>query len=331
MDYQEREVEIYEVLRSSLETMARDAGVKDLEAYFTPLRLNETLSNWEDFKTFGKRSSIAELADQKDVMMQQFAFSLQNSGWMSRAIGLTLPTESSKSAEGGEITRDEKMKELLCGFEPQGIWKEYGAEDGTKKLSMAILDSYKPNNQANANEYSSKSLLSRYAQGIIDAARFLENQVGDLKQTGAELIGEAILLSESETWTEEMETIPKIVRRVHGLGGSGALACDFLKECGCKWLSKPDTHIVKVFPSIVDMTSKLSDGELDERKREKEIAKRLPKELFEYTRRVREGKGDDTITAYKVDKIIWLLCTGDFYLDGIKGHRDILIHKLSRS
>ena len=38
---------------------------------------------------------------------------------------------------------------------------------------------------------------------------------------------------------------------------------------------------------------------------------------------------DDTVTPYKIDKIIWLICSGRFYLDGVTvgRHKDDFINK----
>ena len=38
-------------------------------------------------------------------------------------------------------------------------------------------------------------------------------------------------------------------------------------------------------------------------------------------------KEDSTVTPYKIDKIFWLICSGNYYLDQIKisRHRDDLI------
>ena len=37
---------------------------------------------------------------------------------------------------------------------------------------------------------------------------------------------------------------------------------------------------------------------------------------FEAARAARKGGVDPEATAYKLDKMIWLLCTSDFYLEG---------------
>lgn len=45
--------------------------------------------------------------------------------------------------------------------------------------------------------------------------------------------------------------------------------------------------------------------------------------MFDIAASLRDRTGDPTITPYKLDKLIWLASTGDFYNDGVHGHRAI--------
>ncbi len=86
--------------------------------------------------------------------------------------------------------------------------------------------------------------------------------------------------------------------KISGMGF--ALACDCLKELGCLDYPKPDVHLNAVFHEL-----NLSENE--------------PLQVFEAIVRMAEDckEIDDTITPYKIDKIIWLICSGRFYLDDI--------------
>lgn len=90
-------------------------------------------------------------------------------------------------------------------------------------------------------------------------------------------------------------------REIHGIGF--ALACDFVKELGCENFGKPDVHVKKVFRAL-----DLSSGQDDFT-------------VFKDIVRVSRNAGQ---TPYNVDKIFWLIGSGDFYLDGfrIRNHRD---------
>lgn len=87
-----------------------------------------------------------------------------------------------------------------------------------------------------------------------------------------------------------------IDEKINGIGF--ALACDFLKELGFTSYSKPDVHIKDVFSALeLSGTDNLS--------------------VFEAVDRMAT---DNDETPYKIDKIIWTICSGDFYFaNGRKG------------
>lgn len=107
-----------------------------------------------------------------------------------------------------------------------------------------------------------------------------------------------------------------ISKKISGIGF--ALACDFLKELGFTDYSKPDVHIVEVLTSL-------------------QFSEKDDIQIFEEIVRIASDckEIDNTITPYKVDKIIWLICSGKFYLDDltIKPHKqeyiNFLKHKLN--
>jgi len=80
-----------------------------------------------------------------------------------------------------------------------------------------------------------------------------------------------------------------------------ALACDFLKELWYTEYCKPDIHMIDVFNWLW----------LCE-KNDYDTFKCIVKTAKEWW-----------ITPYELDKIVWLICSGRFYLDGIeeKGHK----------
>ena len=54
-------------------------------------------------------------------------------------------------------------------------------------------------------------------------------------------------------------------------------------------------------------------------------------QMFEFAKAVRKEKKDESITPYRIDKMIWLLCTGNFYLEKDKKpkiSRDMLVGAL---
>ena len=98
-------------------------------------------------------------------------------------------------------------------------------------------------------------------------------------------------------------------REIDGMGF--ALACDFLKENGYPKFVKPDVHIKKIFQGLG-----LSDSDDDYE---------VFKDVIRFSELVNE-------LPYKVDKLFWLVGSGNLYLSGIKipTNRDYFIEKINR-
>ena len=84
---------------------------------------------------------------------------------------------------------------------------------------------------------------------------------------------------------------------------------------GCTWLAKPDIHINEVYKAIVNK-DKFKDYD-------------VMKFMFNWARTIKDEKFDKNISVYKLDKIIWLACTGNFYLDNVKVGREMVINGIS--
>ena len=81
---------------------------------------------------------------------------------------------------------------------------------------------------------------------------------------------------------------------IHGFGFP--LACDFLKEIGYTGFGKPDTHLKKIFGKLhLSRSSKDYD-------------------VFRAILRIAAHAGK---TPYEVDKIFWLVGSGNFYHNGL--------------
>ena len=83
--------------------------------------------------------------------------------------------------------------------------------------------------------------------------------------------------------------------KISGMGF--ALACDALKELGYEYYPKPDVHMIEILANL-------------------EITEADPLSVYEELIRIADDNG---ITPYKLDKVLWLICSGNYYLDeGIK-------------
>lgn len=98
----------------------------------------------------------------------------------------------------------------------------------------------------------------------------------------------------------------------HELSGLGfVLCCDFLKELGYHDYCKPDGHMIEVF----NKTGLCKDNAYD-------VFKCIVKAARE-----------ENMTPYKLDKIVWLICSGLYYKDNIitKSYKKELIEFLKNS
>ena len=123
---------------------------------------------------------------------------------------------------------------------------------------------------------------------------------------------QAQLTNESKPTDDNLSTIHSISNKIHGLGF--ALTCDWLKECGCTWLAKPDVHIKEVV-KYIKSNEKITDED-------------VIKYIFSWAEIVNSSNENLSVSAYIIDKMIWLLSTGDFYLDKKKIGREAIYRKI---
>lgn len=132
----------------------------------------------------------------------------------------------------------------------------------------------------------------KWSNSVVDAAKFINNfkDVEDFKKF--------IKLYDYNAVTRI--SLPLLISsKISGIGF--ALACDILKELGYLNYPKPDTHIIDIFTQLG-----LTDNN--------------PINVFEAVVKMADDclSVDKSATPYKVDKILWLISSGRFYLDNIK-------------
>jgi len=187
---------------------------------------------------------------------------------------------------GGSIDGIENLQNILCDFEPNAVIKKYG--DNSQQVFTDIKKQVKPRGKVNAN-----GLWSKYCDTIISGAKFLGqfNSAEDFYQW--------------VNWFYKDErarpALPLLLKEeISGFGF--ALACDFLKEIGFLEYGKPDVWLRKIFVSLELCSPEVTDSE-----------------LLKAIIRVAQNAG---ATPYKVDKVFWLIGSGNFYLDGRKTRRN---------
>ncbi len=233
-----------------------------------------------------QRYFIPEGITSSESILVHLCSSLQNSGIMRNSIKFNNTNDQSNRCIIKKVLFDFNAEKSATTY---SNWKcIYNA-----MLTAGITD--------NGKKEKKESNWEKYCCGLFDGLQFLTVKNG--KNRMKELIATSTLTD------KELNEISTISKSIHGLGF--ALTCDWLKECGCTWLAKPDVHISKVVKRIQGCKT-LKDTDVIQF-------------VFEWSKAVEENY-DKTVTAYKIDKMIWLLCTGNFYLDHEKFGREAIYY-----
>ena len=272
----------FEMLEELVQSKADSAHVTDLQKYYAPEGVAFNQSYYE-----------------------RLASSLQNgtSSGMDRSIKFN-----------GENRK--AIKSLLCDCDFEKVLERYESHEKLydafrEEIGDAGADRYDNDNN---KKQTKETNWQKYARGLFDVAKFLKGKhaVGEEEISGDKIIdhmangNDIDIAYTTNTSASCADTIAGIQKMIHGLGY--ALVCDWLKECGCEWLAKPDVHIKKVYHAIQEKLlgepvnyDKIDNGD-------------VIKFFFDWACLLKE-EGLSDATAYKIDKMIWLICTGDFYLD----------------
>lgn len=130
----------------------------------------------------------------------------------------------------------------------------------------------------------------KWSRSVIDAAEFMCNfkSVDDFNR----------FVKQFDYNLPTRIALPLLIStKISGIGF--ALACDALKELGFTSYAKPDTHLIDICEELG-----LSD--------------RNQLNVFEAIVRIANDSAeiDPDVTPNKVDKIMWLISSGNFYIDG---------------
>lgn len=231
---------------------------------------------------------IPEGNTSSESILFRLCSSLQNSGMMRNSIKFN----------DKDTTHRDIVKKVLFSFDAKksaAIYSDW-ASIYNAMLAGGITD--------NGIKNKKESNWEKYCRGLYDGIRFLSAGNGD--KTIKELV------TASELTDKELKDIYAISNQIHGLGLP--LTCDWLKECGCTCLAKPDAHINGVVKHLY-ANEKLKDED-------------VLKLMFSWAETVNSSGEDIGATAYKIDKIIWLLCTGEFYLDDRRVGREAIYRRI---
>lgn len=216
-------------------------------------------------------------------LLFRLAFHTQNSGQKKNVI--KFPTTNSEE----DTIRANLFSKIFCNYDPNSILKTYKDEGELFDKFISILGYGKVSEKSKTGDYQ-KSIPYKYCRSIYSSATFLVQF-----KNYDEVIAKFKALGEFSPIYLSYE-LPEF-----GI----ALACDFIKELDEDFndFPKPDIHILE-FLFDIGLINKKSGDEA------KYKAIKKMKELVDDIKQF-----DNTMTSYKLDKIIWLISTEYFYND----------------
>lgn len=230
--------------------------------------------------------------DDLKIIYRRLCESAQNKQMSTKVIG---------KAIGGI----DKLKTVLCEFDPHKVADNYKKNESSKLLDT-IIKELKPTGQM---RMSSRSLWPQYCQSIIDSAHFLKTF-----STAADFYNWADFFAND---TRAIAALPLMISiEISGFGFP--LACDFLKEIGYSEYGKPDVHLIDIFQAlnIIDP-----------------LEKSVTKKNYATLKAIDRIAKSNNVTPYAVDKVFWLIGSGNFYLSNknIGGHKKKFIAEMTKT
>lgn len=192
--------------------------------------------------------------------------------------------------------REAEISEMLHGYDLQII-----SEMSVEKLYRDFRDRF--NVTTPDNKHCS---WYKWSCSVVDSAKFVKGfkDAADFDE----------FVKRFDYNAASRLALPLLIQsRVRGIGF--ALACDLLKELGYTNYPKPDVHMIDAFHALG-------------------LCERDPISAFDAIERMADDckSVDPGITPYRVDKVIWLICSGNYYNENppirIKGQKKELIDYL---
>lgn len=199
---------------------------------------------------------------------------------------------------GGSIGGIDKLGIVLYNFDPHIVAKNYNKNDGSLLLKE-ITKQLKPKGSIRTTPLS---IWPKYCETILHAAHFLSSfdEAHDFYQWADKLVNDY----------RSKPALPILISlEITGYGIP--LSCNFLKEIGYQEYCKPDVHLKDIFGAL-----ELID-----------VTKSIMIQDFETIKLVESIARENQVSPYAVDKLLWLIGSGDFYMLGKKvnpGKRDFI-------
>lgn len=282
--------EFYDITESTLENMAKSYGITDLDKYYS----------LTDFLAFPQLQHLNEI----EQTYFQISFHGQNATLISNIVDF----EKNYTV----------LKKILCNFNPFEVLKIYYPDGASRESAEKnLLDAFTNNGiSANLNKSNKRpnAIMAGYVSMLLDAACYLKSfkskqeVVDDLKAN-----------------YKDIKHLVTYFRNQIKTRFSVALTCDFLKEYSEEFdLPKPDIHIKDALCAYYGK----EDNYYRTEKREYECITELQNLVREINIELKK-QNRKTITTYQLDRMIWLICSNKFFLDGKeKNSKEFYLSKL---
>jgi thermostable 8-oxoguanine DNA glycosylase len=195
--------------------------------------------------------------------------------------------ESAQSANmkagviGGSIGGVGNLGRVLCDFQPSRVLEKYQAD--WEEVLDDVVAQLKPRGRIRRTP---RSIWPRYCRTILSSAKFLSQF-----ESANDFYDWVDFFDKDE---RARAALPMLLdQEIEGFGF--ALACDFVMGLGYENFCKPDVHIKEIVQELGLCPWGTSDYE-----------------VFKAVARVARNVG---VTPYNVDKLFWLIGSGNFYED----------------
>ena len=287
-------IEFYRITEDTLKELASEKGISDLSPYYK-------LTDYYPDTPVSKYTGISQI-------WVQMAFHAQNATIISNIVKFEANLDF--------------LDETLCHFEPNKFLKKYNNPDSEKNILQIVEDLHYNDktckglkwNSEKSKEANKDTIIRRYSNTLLDTAVYLSKF-----NNREEFLDDLLNHYEQKNYKELIKYFRKQVP--HGF--SVALSCDFLKEFDESFsdLPKPDIHIKDTLCAICSHDENYYNSE----KREYECIQ----EMQQLTREINNSLSTDKqITVYQLDKMIWLICSGNFYLHNKDNPKRLYLNRL---
>lgn len=193
---------------------------------------------------------------------------------------------------------------VFCNFNPKKFLRKYNtSKDIVEVLRYSEINSKGLKWDTKKSKTRPDYLITRYAETLINGANYLKQF-----ETKDEVLDDLLSHYPNKDYSE---LISYFIKK-NPQGFSVPLTCDFLKEFDEAFsdLPKPDIHIKHTLCALYNRDKDYYSS----KNRELECIQ----DMQNITKTVNEVLPDEHLTVYKLDKMIWLICSSKFYLDHIE-------------